>query len=175
MGKGKLVLDLMVTRAKGGVMSRVTPHILCTACGVAIALGAVSCGGKVQTTGGREEANRVVVQHILIGFEESLPGKDQPRSQEEARVLALELFDRAKSGEDFDMLVETYTDDSFPGVYEMVNTGQQGDRERLVFERGQMAPAFGDVAFSLEIGEVGLAEYDPDRCRFGWHIIKRLE
>ena len=45
---------------------------------------------------------------------------------------------------------------------------------RQIYERSMMAPAFGDVSFSLGVGEVGLAWYDPNRSKFGWHIIKRI-
>lgn len=48
-------------------------------------------------------------------------------------------------------------------------------RPFLWMGRDGMVPAFGDVAFSLEVGEVGLAPYDAKSSPFGWHIIKRLE
>jgi parvulin-like peptidyl-prolyl isomerase len=38
-----------------------------------------------------------------------------------------------------------------------------------------MVKAFGDVSFSLEVGGVGLAVYDPATSKYGWHVIKRLE
>lgn len=41
--------------------------------------------------------------------------------------------------------------------------------------RGQMAAAFGDVGFKLKVGEVGLAEPNPQKSPFGYHIIKRLK
>jgi len=41
--------------------------------------------------------------------------------------------------------------------------------------RGNMAAAFGDVGFKLKVGEVGLAEPDPEKSPFGFHIIKRLK
>ncbi|RMH01368.1 MAG: hypothetical protein D6702_11655 [Planctomycetota bacterium] len=43
------------------------------------------------------------------------------------------------------------------------------------FPRQQMAKAFGDVAFSLGVGEIGMAEYSPVESPFGWHIIKRIK
>ncbi|HEX9792885.1 MAG TPA: peptidylprolyl isomerase [Planctomycetota bacterium] len=42
------------------------------------------------------------------------------------------------------------------------------------FPRAEMAPSFGDVGFSLKVGEIGMAEYDPRQSQFGWHIIKRI-
>lgn len=44
----------------------------------------------------------------------------------------------------------------------------------LPHPRAAMVPAFGDVGFSLEVGEVGLAGYDEKASPFGWHVIKRL-
>ncbi|MDP7062103.1 MAG: peptidylprolyl isomerase [Planctomycetota bacterium] len=41
--------------------------------------------------------------------------------------------------------------------------------------RAQMVSGFGDTAFSLEVGEVGICNHDPAASRFGWHIIKRYE
>jgi hypothetical protein len=34
---------------------------------------------------------------------------------------------------------------------------------------------FGDVAFGLAVGEVGLAAYHAATSPYGWHVIKRLE
>lgn len=44
----------------------------------------------------------------------------------------------------------------------------------LPHPRAAMVPAFGDVGFALEVGEVGLAGYDEKASPFGWHVIKRL-
>ena len=41
------------------------------------------------------------------------------------------------------------------------------------FAQGQNR--FGDVGFELEVGEIGMADYDPEKSQYGWHIIKRLE
>ena len=43
------------------------------------------------------------------------------------------------------------------------------------YPRGQMAGAFGDVGWRLELDQVGVAAYHPDKSPFGWHIIKRIE
>ena len=49
-------------------------------------------------------------------------------------------------------------------------TRQQGD-----YPASGMAAAFTDVGFSLNLGEIGMAVYDPVKSGFGWHIIKRIE
>ena len=45
---------------------------------------------------------------------------------------------------------------------------------KMIFQRGSMVPAFGDIGFPLSVGDYGLASYDPDKSPYGWHIIKRL-
>lgn len=151
-------------------------------CGLLIccAFAVLGCGAKEQTvadTPGTPEKpvpDRVTVQHILIGFEGTVPGKDITRSKEEARALAQSLFERAQRGEDFDAMVKEYTDDAYPGIYAVVGRAEDANPEMQIFARENMVPAFGDVAFSLDEGEIGLAVYDDDKSKYGWHIIKRL-
>lgn len=45
----------------------------------------------------------------------------------------------------------------------------------LVSGRDELVPAFGDIGFKLEVGEIGLATYDETTSKYGWHIIKRVE
>ena len=123
----------------------------------------------------QKEPDAVVVQHILVGFRGSVPGKPVARTQEDAQKLAEELLARAQKGENFDVLVEQYTDDSPPGIYRLANFGQPGGLDEATFPRAQMVRAFGDVSFSLEPGEIGLARYDSTTSQYGWHVIKRLE
>jgi len=122
------------------------------------------------------EPERVTVQHILIAFKGSLPDDTKvTRSREDAEKLALQVFERAKAGEDFAAMVKMYTNDSYPGIYKMTNKGLTPDRAKQEYSRTGMVKAFGDVGFSLEVGGVGLAVYDPATSKYGWHIIKRLE
>ncbi len=121
------------------------------------------------------EPERVEVQHILISFQDAIPDEKVTRSQEEAETLARELLERAKSGEDFDALVKEYTDDQHPGIYRMSNVGIPPDAASQEFSRERMVRAFGDVSFSLEVNEIGMANYDPSASKYGWHIIKRLK
>jgi hypothetical protein len=122
------------------------------------------------------EPERVTVQHILLAFKGSIPGDQKvTRSREDAERLALQIFERAKAGEDFAAMVRMYTNDSYPGIYKMTNRGVVPDKSKQEYSRTGMVPAFGDVSFGLEVGGVGLAVYDPARSKYGWHIIKRLE
>jgi len=123
----------------------------------------------------RVEPDRVAVQHILIAFKGSIPDPKVTRSRADAERLALEIFEKAKAGQDFDAMVKSYTNDSYPGIYKMTNRDVTPDPARQEFSRTKMVQAFGDVSFGLEVGGVGLAVYDSATSKFGWHIIKRLE
>src|SRR5688572_1052847 len=130
-----------------------------------------------QSTAGQDE--RITVQHILIGFKDAVgfggnaPPKAAGRSQADAKKLADDLLARVNSGEDFDKLVAEFTDDSPPGIYSMANNGV-APASNNEFPRSGMVAAFGDVGFTLKVGEVGMAEYDTVKSPFGYHIIKRI-
>jgi parvulin-like peptidyl-prolyl isomerase len=119
------------------------------------------------------EPDHIQVQHILIGFSGSVPGKNITRSLEEAKTLAYQILERAKKGENFDALVKEYTNDMPPGIYSMSNNGvapNPGD-----FPRNRMVPAFGNTGFPLKVGEIGIADYDKTNSPYGYHIVKRLK
>lgn len=118
------------------------------------------------------EADRVKVQHLLISFK-GRSGRYIDRSKQEAEALALDLLRRAREGESFDALVKEYTDDAYPGVYVLVNRKIEPLPGEV--ERYDMVKSFGDVSFSLDVGEIGLAEYHATRSPYGWHVILRLE
>jgi parvulin-like peptidyl-prolyl isomerase len=115
--------------------------------------------------------DRVTVRHILISFKGTRT--KATRSMEEAKVLAGQLLDVVKKGEDFAALMKAHSDDTGPGVYTMANHGTPGSPP-AVYPRSQMAKAFGDVAFSLDVNGIGMADFDPARSPFGWHIIQRI-
>lgn len=118
-----------------------------------------------------KEPEHITVQHILIGFKGSIPGKDLTRSQDEARTLAYDLLNQARGGADFGELVKKYTDDQYPGTYSMANHGVAKIVDE--YERGGMVAAFGDVGFKIAVNEVGIADHDRKKSPYGWHIIKR--
>lgn len=117
---------------------------------------------------------RVAVQHILIAFKGSIPEAKVTRTRDEAKALAEKLFEDAKKGGEFDVLVKKFTDDEYPGVYKMSNFDVAPNKEQKEYSRGGMVRSFGDVSFSLPVGGVGLAVYDPKFSKYGWHIIKRM-
>lgn len=132
---------------------------------------------KIQYAARVTGPERLAVQHILIAFKGTIPGQDGAkvtRTKEEAQALAVKLFEQAKGGADFDALVKANTDDEYPGIYAMTNFDIPPNKEQKEYSRGGMVRAFGDVSFSLPVGGVGLAVYDPAFSKYGWHIIKRI-
>lgn len=121
----------------------------------------------------RVEARLVTVQHILVGFKRSVPGRKIERTKAEAGALAARLLERARRGEEFDDLVKEFTDDRYPGVMKVMNDGEPIRPD--AYGRKKLQPCFGDVSFQLDVGEVGLAGYSAGACSYGWHVIKRLE
>ena len=141
---------------------------------VAAADGAApAAGAQKPTENSMAEPEHITVQHILIGFTGSVPGKNITRSKDEAKKTAYEVLDQAKKGQNFDELVKSRTDDSPPGIYSMSNNGVAPASGE--FPRGKMVPAFGNVGFKLNVGEIGIADYDPQTSPYGWHIIKRTK
>jgi len=135
----------------------------------------MEAGAKTGTTPVKPEVlpTHVQVQHILIGFSGSVPGKNITRTKDEAKTLAYQILDRARKGENFDELVRQYTDDSPPGIYGMSGIGIAPQSGEL--PRDRMVPAFGNVGFSISPGNIGIADFNPQASPFGWHIIKRLK
>jgi hypothetical protein len=127
------------------------------------------------STAPEKEPDHIRVQHILIGFKGSVPGKNITRTVDEAKTLAYSLVDSAKSGVNYDDLVARHTDDSAPGIYGLSNKGVAPAGPPREYGREQMVPAFGNVGFKLKVGEIGVADYDPSTSPYGYHVIKRVE
>jgi foldase protein PrsA len=107
----------------------------------------------------------VTKEELEAKFNEQL---DQYEGQVRARhilvkddELANELYERIQAGEDFVLLVETYSED--PGS---IATGGE-----YTFPRGQMVAEFENTAFEQEIGVVS----EPVETMHGFHIIETLE
>lgn len=111
-----------------------------------------------------QKVEQVKVQHVLVAFVGATRGSESKHTYAEARALAEDLLKRARAGEDFDVLMKTYSNDDGPGTYTLTQA-----------DRGDYAHDFQAVAFRLAVGEIGVAAYDPGTCPFGWHVIKRLE
>ena len=119
------------------------------------------------------EPDRITVSHILIMF----AGSDRSsatRTQAEAEKLAKEILERARKGQDFGFMAKKHSDDPGGGTYTMVNNGVRPSNQNE-YARKSMVPAFGDVGFKLNVGEVGFATYDRKSSPFGYHVIKRVK
>lgn len=101
-----------------------------------------------------EVPKTVEARHILFKVSESA-------SEEKAEATyqrAMEIYEKAKAGEDFSQLAKTYSE------------GPTKDEGGYLgpFRRESMVKPFSDAAFSMGIGDIST----PVRTRFGWHIIK---
>ena len=93
--------------------------------------------------------------HILLSLAENDAEDVVDTREQEAKGIAA----RARSGEDFAQLAETYSKD--PG-----SASRGGDLG--IIRPGAMAPSFETVVFDLKEGQIS----DPVRTAYGWHIIK---
>jgi CubicO group peptidase (beta-lactamase class C family) len=118
------------------------------------------------------EPERIKVAHILVAFQ-GAARSTATRTKEEAEALANDLLERARKGEDFDKMMKEFSNDPGAGVYGLLNDGQKPVPE--FYGRRQMVPAFGNVGFTLRVGEIGLAPHHAAESPFGWHVIKRIE
>ena len=115
----------------------------------------------------REAASRgpqkIRARHILVMYHGSANAVATiGRTRDEAYLRALEASRRAHAGDDFDVLVSEYSD-------ETGGPSRGGDLGE--FTRGRMVKAFSDAAFALQPGEIS----DVVETQFGFHIIQRTE
>jgi len=122
------------------------------------------------------QASEVEVQHILLAV--AVGGAEEGgRSHGKAEALAAEVYARAAAGEEFDTLERNYSSDVHPGIHRMSARPAEGAG---IIARGDMLPGVGDVAWRLEVGEIGVVPYDGDgsgpgtKSPRGYHVVKRL-
>jgi hypothetical protein len=128
-------------------------------------------GPRPEKTAGGEPAV-ITVQHILVGVKGGgLP--EAKREKAEAERFAFDLLARARNGEDFEKLGKEFTEDRGFQPYTMTNEGVEPEGTEM--RRGGMVKGFGDVGFRLEVGQIGIAEYDSTTSPYGYHIIKRIK
>ena len=106
------------------------------------------------------EDNYITAKHILITTVDPASGETK-RTDEEAKKEAQSILDRINAGEDFDTLMNQYSED----------TGLSNNPNGYTFTEGQMVDEFYNAAKALQEGEVsGLV-----KSQYGYHIIKRCE
>lgn len=103
------------------------------------------------------QATEVKASHVLIGYK-GLPRSKATRSQEEAEALAKEIAEKARAGESLADLAVQYSEDP---------SAQQNKGDLGYFTWGRMVPAFQEVAFSMNPGDIS----DPVLSDFGYHVI----
>jgi hypothetical protein len=120
-----------------------------------------------------DEPAHVLVQHVLVSFDAAkLPGVT--RTREEAKALAEKVLADAKGGRDFADLVRLYSDDTTKeGKLAIANWGVPSASDEI--DRQKMVRGFGNLAFSLAVGDVGLLDYDENTSPYGWDVVKRLK
>lgn len=114
------------------------------------------------------EKNIARVKHILVLTTDS---NNSPLSDDEVakkREEAEGLLKRAKDGEDFDKLVEEYSED--PGSKSQPD-GYYLGKGFVLGSQGSMVSEFEEASLALKVGEVS----DIVETTYGFHIIKRYE
>lgn len=94
-------------------------------------------------------------RHILFILDDTLPEKNRRLK----RIKAREVLRQVRAGRDFNEAARKYSED--------VSAGSGG--EIGFVSRGQLVPAFEEVAFDLKPGQVS----DIVKTRYGLHIIKK--
>ena len=153
-----------------GIGTRTTALLATLVLGLVLAAG---CGGDGVVNPPPQNPQHIAVRYLLVGFNGSVPGVIVARSKAEAEALALDLHARARSGEDFGVLIETYSDSPSRDTIHAANYGvmlEAGEYQRNTLVRG-----FGDAAFALAPDSIGLAPWDTTANPYGWHLIQRVE
>jgi peptidyl-prolyl cis-trans isomerase C len=112
-----------------------------------------------------EQPEQVKASHILIKPELTDPNADPNTDPNEAKKIARtkteDLLKQLKDGADFAELAKSHS--TCPSAPEGGDLG--------FFPRGQTVPAFENVAFELEIGQIS----DVVETEYGYHIIKATD
>lgn len=106
------------------------------------------------------EDNYITAKHILITTVDPASGETK-RTDEEAKKEAQPILDRINAGEDFDTLMNQYSED----------TGLSNNPNGYTFTEGQMVTEFYDGAKALAEDEVS----ELVKSNYGYHIIKRVK
>ena len=96
--------------------------------------------------------NYMSAKHVLVTFE--------GRTKKEAKKIIDDVYKKAKSGSDFDSLVEKYGED--PGM----KSYPQG----YIFTKGEMVKEFEDATLALKDNQIS----PVIETSYGYHIIKRI-
>ena len=115
----------------------------------------------LQVTDKRPARGTMETAHIMVAISK----KGEQESEDAAKAKIDEIHGLLKSGENFEMLVEKYSDDPSTnkkqGILPAFGTGTST----------RMVPAYEEAAFALQND----GDYsEPIRTNYGWHIVKRI-
>ncbi len=113
-----------------------------------------------QTVLDQYKTDYVVAKHILILKEDESSSSETSETEDSGLILARQVLDKARSGEDFDALISKYNSDP----------GMQENPDGYLFTYGYMVEEFETAAFALEDGEIS----DVVETSYGYHIIKKM-
>lgn len=104
-------------------------------------------------TGGNVLIDQIRGRHILIS-------PSEVRSDEKAKELATELYEKVLQGEDFELLAKEYSEDKGSAL-QGGDLGWSGP--------GQFVPEFEETLHNLAVNDVSR----PIKTQFGWHVIQK--
>lgn len=105
-------------------------------------------------------SDKITVLHVLVKFPDGVTNESAEEEKAETKKKAEEVLAKAKAGEDFSSLIDTYNEDPGLGKYGYTFAND-----------GSMVQEFADAAFALEIDGIS----DIVETNYGYHIIKRTE
>ncbi len=119
-----------------------------------------------------EQKEMVKASHILIAYEGAERADETiTRTKEEAQLEAFRIYEEvrvAQTGTGADTATGSALFGTFAEKYSDGPSGKHGGQLDW-FERGQMTPAFEEVAFALQLGYMS----EPIETSFGYHIIRK--
>jgi peptidyl-prolyl cis-trans isomerase SurA len=114
----------------------------------------------IKLTDKKPRSESIRASHILIQDKRDSLGRITDSLVTYQR--ALEVYNKAKNKEDWNSLVQLYSED--PGTKN--TAGDLG-----YFDRRRMAQPFDSAVFLLSVGEIS----EPIRTQYGWHIIYKTD
>lgn len=88
-----------------------------------------------------------------------------------AQDMETELVAKMKAGD----ITTDELNEQMNAFLESLRTEADQKAPTMPYPRAAMVPAFGDVGFALEVGQVGMADFHAESSPFGWHIIRRVD
>jgi hypothetical protein len=123
--------------------------------------------------------DRVQYDQILIAFRGSYERTETTRTRDEARAVAYSILDRVRTGFDFEVLKQEFSDDRNPeygialGPYDTAKDGLP--REGKEIPLSNLHKGLAEVVYRLKVGEVSIVDFDERRFPIGWMVVKRLK